>query len=389
MSRLSMCHDVAFEKTRSLGQDSDRSGSSDTSGDSYPTLLTDCNTVMGPIPVLCLYRRFLVCSESPSWASYLPAELQLALAKGEYCQDAMVAMSHMSHMSTTSSCGDGPPRTAHSVHGSGPPPPILAAALAKLSPQRLQAGEPSSGLVWTLSRTQKGCRDVQKCLETAVEEKERVALALELRGHVWEALRCPHANYVLQKVICLLKPSDIQFVVDEVAGKGSRAVCHAARHKYGCRILQRLLEHCTAAQVRNLVNALLSDPVVTAMHPYGNYVMQHLIEYGSVEQQAALTKALVERIEEVGRDEYACAVLSKAMLHGEEEDRVVWAGATDKRAAASDIDSPPLSISLASAAQYGMLSPWPRSCTCYANDVERTGAARCAKPGQVASDCAP
>eukprot|EP00929_Paragymnodinium_shiwhaense_P103900 TRINITY_DN67757_c0_g1_i5.p3 TRINITY_DN67757_c0_g1~~TRINITY_DN67757_c0_g1_i5.p3 ORF type:complete len:103 (-),score=19.70 TRINITY_DN67757_c0_g1_i5:19-327(-) len=65
------------------------------------------------------------------------------------------------------------------------------------------------------------------------------------------------------------------------------------------------------------------------MHPYGNYVMQHLIEYGSVEQQAALTKALVERIEEVGRDEYACAVLSKAMLHGEEEDRQTLAASIE------------------------------------------------------------
>eukprot|EP00929_Paragymnodinium_shiwhaense_P003663 TRINITY_DN10426_c0_g1_i2.p1 TRINITY_DN10426_c0_g1~~TRINITY_DN10426_c0_g1_i2.p1 ORF type:complete len:436 (+),score=59.19 TRINITY_DN10426_c0_g1_i2:131-1309(+) len=287
---------------------------SDTAEEPEPVQETPSRATVGPMPVLSLYRRLLVSTETPAWASYLPCELRAAVEKGEYSQNAMT---HMSSGSTTASL---PQSSKISASLQRPGSAALATALQKLS--GLEDGDlPSAGMVWSLSRNPKGCRDVQRCLETAATEKERVAIARELQGHVWDALRCPHANYVLQKVSCLLKPSDIQFVVDEVVGKGVRAVCHAARHKYGCRIIQRLLEHCTVCQVRSLVNSLLNDAVVTAMHPYGNYVMQHLIEYGTAEQRGALTRALVEHVGEAGRDEYACAVLSKAMVHGELQDQ--------------------------------------------------------------------
>merc|ERR1719145_46714 len=57
------------------------------------------------------------------------------------------------------------------------------------------------GNVWRLSRDAPGCRIVQDALDNATCDADRVALASEIRSHVWEALRCPHANFVLQKFI--------------------------------------------------------------------------------------------------------------------------------------------------------------------------------------------
>eukprot|EP00929_Paragymnodinium_shiwhaense_P024737 TRINITY_DN15133_c0_g1_i3.p1 TRINITY_DN15133_c0_g1~~TRINITY_DN15133_c0_g1_i3.p1 ORF type:complete len:387 (+),score=78.74 TRINITY_DN15133_c0_g1_i3:72-1232(+) len=274
----------------------------------------------GPMPVLSLYRRMMVSNEMPSWAAYLPEGLRESLERGDFKQPDSVT--RISSDSTTASLRPSSKLCA----ALRPPSSDLSAALKKLA--HLEEGEKlSAGFVWALARNPKGCRDVQNCLENAATEKARVALAHELQGHVWDALRCPHANYVLQKVICLLKPSDMQFVVDEVVGKGVRAINHAARHKYGCRIIQRMLEHCTPAQVGPMVDFLLSDAVVTAMHPYGNYVMQHVIEYGSAEQRGRVAKALAEHVEDAGRDDYACAVLSKAMVNAEPADRASLAAA--------------------------------------------------------------
>eukprot|EP00929_Paragymnodinium_shiwhaense_P024745 TRINITY_DN15133_c0_g2_i2.p1 TRINITY_DN15133_c0_g2~~TRINITY_DN15133_c0_g2_i2.p1 ORF type:complete len:359 (+),score=61.16 TRINITY_DN15133_c0_g2_i2:72-1148(+) len=285
---------------------------------SEPAAEESTSNPVGPMPVLSLYRRMMVSNEMPSWAAYLPEGLRESLERGDFKQDSMT---RISSDSTTASL-----RPSKLCAALRPPSSDLSAALKKLA--HLEEGERlSAGMVWALARNPKGCRDVQNCLENAATEKERVTLAHELQGHVWDALRCPHANYVLQKVICLLKPSDMQFVVDEVVGKGLRAINHAARHKYGCRIIQRMLEHCTPGQVGPLVDALLSDAVVTAMHPYGNYVMQHVIEYGSPEHRGRLTKALVEHVEDTGRDEYACAVLSKAMVDAEPVDRAALASA--------------------------------------------------------------
>jgi pumilio RNA-binding family len=183
-----------------------------------------------------------------------------------------------------------------------------------------------SGRVWALARDPQGCREVQQALEAANDE-ERQAIALELQGHVWDAMRCPHANYVLQKSITMQSPVACQFVIDEILKKGERAIAQVARHKYGCRILQRLLEHCSVEQVLGLVDALLADSIPTCRHPYGNYVMQHMLEYGTDEQRITLIKKLEQHAPVVGADEYACAVIGKAMVCGQRNDQVALAQA--------------------------------------------------------------
>lgn len=187
-----------------------------------------------------------------------------------------------------------------------------------------------TGRVWSLARDPQGCRELQHALEAAASEEERLAIAMELQGHVWDAMRCPHANYVLQKSIALLSPLASQFVIDEVVKKGERAIAQAARHKYGCRILQRLLERCNCEQVSHLVEALLSDAISTSRHPYGNYVMQHLLEHGTKDQRSTLIKMLEQHAPVAGADEYACAVVGKAMLCGQRDDQVALARALAK-----------------------------------------------------------
>merc|ERR1712139_585287 len=99
-------------------------------------------------------------------------------------------------------------------------------------------------------------------------DAERVALAFEMHSRVWEALRCPNANFVLQKFICVLRPQASQFILDELRKAG---FSKAARHRYGCRVLQRLLEHCGAEQLQPLVEDLLLDASALCRHVYGHY----------------------------------------------------------------------------------------------------------------------
>lgn len=184
-----------------------------------------------------------------------------------------------------------------------------------------------SGRVWSLARDAQGCREVQNALVAAQTEEERLAIAMELQNHVWDAIRCPYANYVLQKCITVLKPQSSQFIFDEVVSKGVRRVAQVAKHKYGCRILQRLLELRSSPRVRELAEALLADAINTSRHQYGNYVMQHLLEHGSREQRASLIRQLARHAPAVGADEFACSVVSKAMAHGDRDDQVSLARA--------------------------------------------------------------
>ena len=65
----------------------------------------------------------------------------------------------------------------------------------------------------------------------------------ELRGHVLQMMESPHANFVLQKVIEVLPANATCFVTEELATRAAEA----ARHRFGCRILCRLIEHHTAS----------------------------------------------------------------------------------------------------------------------------------------------
>eukprot|EP00418_Pyrodinium_bahamense_P009193 CAMPEP_0179110146 /NCGR_PEP_ID=MMETSP0796-20121207/51393_1 /TAXON_ID=73915 /ORGANISM="Pyrodinium bahamense, Strain pbaha01" /LENGTH=394 /DNA_ID=CAMNT_0020808275 /DNA_START=24 /DNA_END=1209 /DNA_ORIENTATION=- len=274
-------------------------------------------------PARALFARLHLAGEPPTWAAYLPASLQHAMQEQSWAVRPGSPGASSITPSSTRACS-GRPTTGHeeraleswAEHGEAEGPNKLA--LEEMW---------WSGRVWSLSRDPTGCREVQAALDAAQSEEERIALAAELQGRISEALRCPHANYVLQKCITVMRPRHLQFIVDEILFKGAGAVAHVARHKYGCRIIQRLLEHLSAAQLHGLVEGLLVDAIATCKHPYGNYVMQHLLEHGTARQRHDLIQLLTQHAATVGKDSYACEVVGKAMALGTREDQVSLARA--------------------------------------------------------------
>jgi pumilio RNA-binding family len=159
--------------------------------------------------------------------------------------------------------------------------------------------------------------------------KQKIALAEELRGHVWETSQCPHGNHVVQKCIMSIPPHASQFIIDELMSKG-KVVSKVVHHKYGCRIVQRLLEYCGAHQVRSMVDAILNDAMASARHPFGNYTLQQLLEYSTPDQQSTLFRVLRQNVRELATCPYASAVLSKAMAVGPLGEQIALAHALIK-----------------------------------------------------------
>lgn len=207
-------------------------------------------------------------------------------------------------------------------------PAVHRGAVGRSSDWPEQAVEvPLKHNVRRLSREYHGCRRVQDALEAATTEATRVEIAEELRGNVWHATQCPNANHVIQKCITTMKAESIQFVIDEITRKGPEATCKVARNQYGCRVLQRLLEHCLTHQVDSLVDDLLTEKNRLCMHIYGNYVMRHVLEYAPFAQRHRLAEHVCNRVRELGTDERACAVLCAALAHASREDRKAIAAA--------------------------------------------------------------
>jgi len=173
-----------------------------------------------------------------------------------------------------------------------------------------------AGRVWELSQEPQGCRQIQTAMESPEKANE---IAAELKGHVLEAMRCPHANHVLQKYITAARPQDSQFILSEILEVPGAAEA-AARHKYGCRIVQRLVEHCPPWQSQPLCDAVLKDVPALARHPYGNYVLQNFLEHGSPKLKKLLAVELGKEIVAISHDSFGGAVVSCAMSHLEQQD---------------------------------------------------------------------
>jgi len=175
-----------------------------------------------------------------------------------------------------------------------------------------------AGKVWSLSLHPRGCREVQQALEEASDDK-RCALARELQGHIREASRCPHANYVVQKCITIMAPNMLQFIIDEIVETGSLLVI--ARHKYGCRIIQRLIEHCPGEQMRSLVEILFEEFLDISRHAYGNFVVQNLLQHLAQDQRSRLVELVEKHVLELASHQHGCAVLGAALEHGDLADK--------------------------------------------------------------------
>eukprot|EP00931_Biecheleriopsis_adriatica_P012475 TRINITY_DN11362_c0_g1_i1.p1 TRINITY_DN11362_c0_g1~~TRINITY_DN11362_c0_g1_i1.p1 ORF type:complete len:392 (+),score=92.85 TRINITY_DN11362_c0_g1_i1:84-1259(+) len=174
------------------------------------------------------------------------------------------------------------------------------------------------GQVLRMALDARGCRVIQRALELA-DDQSQVALARELHGHVCEALESPHANHVLQRAIELMRPTSVHFVLIELQAWGRPAAL--ARHRYGCRVLERLIEHFPMKSLGVFLDEILAESHELSRHVYGNFVVQHVVEHGDQNHRRQIVEMLLKDLMGAALDQHACSVLDKALSYGSHEDQ--------------------------------------------------------------------
>jgi pumilio RNA-binding family len=199
-------------------------------------------------------------------------------------------------------------------------------ACAELSAQieaggvaRQAAIEALVGSVSELSFDASACRVVQKAIEFG-DEEEVVGLSLELQGRVREAIRSPHANHVVQKMAEVLPASSLSFLAEEILGAGAEF----ARHRYGCRVLTRLIHRQSESSITHmaeLIEELLSDASDLARHTFGHHVVEMVLQAGSTSQRHQLFGSLSHDLMHNAKNRNATYVVERALICCEEEDQ--------------------------------------------------------------------
>ncbi|KAL9271284.1 Pumilio homolog 2-like protein [Drosera capensis] len=183
--------------------------------------------------------------------------------------------------------------------------------------QRRQLAEKLNGNVLSLSLQMYGCRVIQKAIEV-VDVDQKIKVVQELDGHIMRCVRDQNGNHVIQKCIECAPEETIHFIVETFFDQ----VVSLSTHPYGCRVVQRILEHCEDPKTLNKVmDEIMGAVSMLAQDQYGNYVIQHVLEHGKPHELSAIIKELAGKIVQMSQQKFASNVIEKCLTFGGPDER--------------------------------------------------------------------
>ncbi|KAI6232280.1 hypothetical protein M3Y95_00469600 [Aphelenchoides besseyi] len=171
------------------------------------------------------------------------------------------------------------------------------------------------GNVMKLALHMYGCRILQKALE-CVEPDEQMELLKEMEGDVLKCVKDQNGNHVVQKIIERVDPNKLSFIIDAFMSEGPSTVTALSTHPYGCRVIQRVLEHCTEEQKRPILEQLHKNINTLIIDQYGNYVVQHVIERGSDEDRDRIINQIKGNLQRFSQHKFSSNVIEKCLIFG-------------------------------------------------------------------------
>ena len=190
-----------------------------------------------------------------------------------------------------------------------------------------------------LSMHMYGCRVVQRALEYVGTDR-LVALVSEFENPPI-LLRCVHdsnGNHVIQKCIEIISKraadetiesdiaeflnSRIHFIIDSFKGR----IKELSSHPYGCRVSQRILEHCSNVHKTTVLEELRQYYSELVQDCYGNYVIQFVMQHGWEIDRAALIKEVQTNLLDFSQHKFASNVVEKCLEYANKRDRdeMIW-----------------------------------------------------------------
>ncbi|GAB2212480.1 hypothetical protein Droror1_Dr00020450 [Drosera rotundifolia] len=185
------------------------------------------------------------------------------------------------------------------------------------SSQIRELADKLTGHVLTLSLQMYGCRVIQKAIEVVDLDQQKKMVA-ELDGHIMRCVRDQNGNHVVQKCIECIPEEAIHFIVSTFFDQ----IANLSTHPYGCRVIQRILEHCLDPKTQQVVmDEIMLSVCMLAQDQYGNYVVQHVLEHGKPHERSAIISKLTGKIVLMSQQKFASNVIEKCLTFGDPVER--------------------------------------------------------------------
>jgi pumilio RNA-binding family len=192
-----------------------------------------------------------------------------------------------------------------------------------------------------LSMQMYGCRVVQKALEYVGTDR-LIAIVGEFENPP-VLLRCVHdsnGNHVIQKCIEITSKaaqdlidtqpevaeylnSRIEIIIEAFKGR----VKELSSHPYGCRVIQRILEHGSNDQKTIILEELRQYYPELIQDMYGNYVIQFVMQHGWESDRQILIKEVQSKLLDFSQHKFASNVVERCLqfANKKDKDEMIWA----------------------------------------------------------------
>ncbi|RXG68604.1 Pumilio-like protein 2 [Armadillidium vulgare] len=198
------------------------------------------------------------------------------------------------------------------------------------------------GHVLPLALQMYGCRVIQKALECITQDQQK-EIVRELDGHILKCVKDQNGNHVVQKCIECVDPIALQFIINAFQKEYAKYICvvfgisdipHSvdmtcgqvfslSTHPYGCRVIQRILEHCTPEQTTPILEELHQHTEQLLQDQYGNYVIQHVLEHGKPEDKSKIVGVVRGAVMKLSQHKFASNVVEKCVTNATRSERVM------------------------------------------------------------------
>uniref|UniRef100_A0A672RZM9 Pumilio homolog 1 n=1 Tax=Sinocyclocheilus grahami TaxID=75366 RepID=A0A672RZM9_SINGR len=192
-----------------------------------------------------------------------------------------------------------------------------------------------AGHVMEFSQDQHGSRFIQLKLERA-SPAERQLVFNEILQAAYQLMVDVFGNYVIQKFFeggcrfqlepdlfgtCFMQYKLFQrrkITVPKLA-----LVFALSTHPYGCRVIQRILEHCLPEQTLPILEEIHQHTEQLVQDQYGNYVIQHVLEHGRAEDKSKIVSEIRGNVLGLSQHKFASNVVEKCVTHSLRAERAM------------------------------------------------------------------
>uniref|UniRef100_A0A914IH34 PUM-HD domain-containing protein n=1 Tax=Globodera rostochiensis TaxID=31243 RepID=A0A914IH34_GLORO len=153
-----------------------------------------------------------------------------------------------------------------------------------------------------------GSRFIEQRLERA-NSTEKAQFVDALRGHVLTLSQQVYGSHVIEKAL--------KTIINEILAQ----VIPLSLHKYGCWVIECVLEHCTEQQKRPVLEQLHDNVPTLITDQYGSHVIERVIEHCTEQQKRPVLEQLLDNVPTLVTDQYGSLVIELVIEHGLPEDR--------------------------------------------------------------------